>query len=116
MSVRRSWTTTVPATKSPILLLLRLSIITTTPTPYIAAWHQAPVGADRDLVRLTWQITSPRRSADRLKFLAGSEAAMGAWVGDTTPEDGAALLCDALARVDAGSSIAEPAHRERTHA
>lgn len=89
-----------------------------TPTPYIAAWHQAPVGADRDLVRLTWQITSPRRSADRLKFLAGSEAAMGAWVGDTTPEVGAELLRGALARVDAlaETSAHEGAGRERTHA
>ncbi|MGO1173293.1 MAG: galactose-1-phosphate uridylyltransferase, partial [Actinomycetaceae bacterium] len=49
-------------------------------TPYIAAWHQAPVRHGRDDVRLTWQITSPRRATDRLKYLAGSEAAMGAWV------------------------------------
>ena len=28
------------------------------------------------------QLTSPRRAADKLKFLAGSEAAMGAWIGD----------------------------------
>lgn len=89
-----------------------------TPTPYIAAWHQAPVGADRERVRLTWQITSPRRSADRLKYLAGSEAAMGAWVGDTTPEDGAELLREALARVDAAADDAArtDATRERTHA
>ncbi|MFC7431284.1 MULTISPECIES: galactose-1-phosphate uridylyltransferase [unclassified Agrococcus] len=81
-----------------------------TPTPYIAAWHQAPVAEGRDLVRLTWQITSPRRSADRLKFLAGSEAAMGAWVGDTTPEAGAARLREALATVDATSREREGAH------
>ena len=82
-----------------------------TATPYIAAWHQAPVGEGRDLVRLTWQITSPRRAADRLKFLAGSEAAMGAWVGDVTPEDGADRLRRALATADA----AQP-ERERAHA
>ena len=53
-----------------------------TPTPYIAAWHQAPVGVRRDEIRLMLQLTSPRRGADKLKFLAGSESAMGAWVGD----------------------------------
>lgn len=55
-------------------------------TPYIAAWHQAPVGADRELGRLHLQLFSLMRSAGRMKFLAGSESAMGAWVNDTTPE------------------------------
>lgn len=75
-----------------------------TPTPYIAAWHQAPVRVDRDLVRLTWQITSPRRGADRLKYLAGSEAAMGAWVGDAAPEEAAERLRASLASVDAAAA------------
>jgi len=69
-----------------------------TPTPYIAAWHQAPVDVGRDDVRLMLQITSPRRSASKLKFLAGSEAAMGAWVGDVTPEQSAEGIRAALAR------------------
>lgn len=66
------------------------------PTPYILAWHQAPVRAHREAVRLMMQITSPRRAVDKLKFLAGSEAAMGAWIGDVCPEDVAARLRDAL--------------------
>lgn len=70
------------------------------PLPYIAGWLQAPVAAHRDDVRLTWHVTSPRRAADKLKFLAGSEAAMGAWVGDIAPEDGAARLRDAIAEAD----------------
>ncbi|GAA1000785.1 galactose-1-phosphate uridylyltransferase [Subtercola frigoramans] len=57
-----------------------------TPTPYIAGWHQAPVSSHRDDIRLMLQITSPRRAADRLKFLAGSESAMGAFIGDVRPE------------------------------
>ena len=57
-----------------------------TPTPYIAGWHQAPVNSHREDVRLMLQITSPRRAADRLKFLAGSESAMGAFIGDVPPE------------------------------
>ncbi|MDO9396648.1 MAG: galactose-1-phosphate uridylyltransferase, partial [Herbiconiux sp.] len=69
-----------------------------TPTPYIAAWHQAPVNEHRDDIRLMLQVTSPRRAADKLKVLAGSEAAMGAFIGDVPPETAAQLLRDALAR------------------
>ncbi|WP_431805702.1 galactose-1-phosphate uridylyltransferase [Microbacterium paraoxydans] len=69
-----------------------------TPTPYIAAWHQAPVRVGRDSVRLHLQLTSPRRAADRLKYLAGSEAAMWAWAAEVTPEQGAERLRDAIAR------------------
>ncbi|MFB7894556.1 galactose-1-phosphate uridylyltransferase [Microbacterium sp. NPDC056044] len=69
------------------------------PTPYIAAWHQAPVHRGRDTARLHLQLTSPRRAADKLKFLAGSEAAMGAWIGDIPPETAAAKLREAVASI-----------------
>ena len=71
-----------------------------TPTPYIAAWHQAPVSERRDDVRLMLQLTSPRRAADKLKYLAGSEAAMGAWIGDVTPEAQADALRRAIGEVE----------------
>lgn len=71
-----------------------------TPTPYIGAWHQAPVHERRDDVRLTMQLTSPRRAAERLKYLAGSEAAMGAWIGDVPPETQARALRDAIEGVE----------------
>jgi UDPglucose--hexose-1-phosphate uridylyltransferase len=71
-----------------------------TPTPYIAAWHQAPVSERRDEVRLMLQLTSPRRAADKLKYLAGSEAAMGAWIGDVTPESQAGALRRAIGEVE----------------
>ncbi|MGM1017821.1 MAG: galactose-1-phosphate uridylyltransferase [Actinomycetota bacterium] len=77
-------------------LLRGVDALYDTPTPYIAAWHQAPVREGRDDVRLRLELTSPRRAADRLKFLAGSEAAMGAWVADIPPETAAARLRDAL--------------------
>ncbi|MCK0090394.1 galactose-1-phosphate uridylyltransferase [Rhodococcus sp. F64268] len=54
--------------------------------PYIAAWHQAPAGDGRQYGRLFCQIFSLRRARDKLKFLAASESAMGAWISDTTPE------------------------------
>ncbi len=81
-------------------LLRGVDALYDTPTPYIAAWHQAPVHAHRDDIRLMLQITSPRRAVDKLKFLAGSEAAMGAFIGDVPPEASAALVRDALQRAD----------------
>jgi UDPglucose--hexose-1-phosphate uridylyltransferase len=60
--------------------------------PYIAGWHPAPVGADRDLVRLQLQVTSVLRAPGKLKYLAGSETGMGAFINDTTPERIAARL------------------------
>lgn len=80
-------------------LLRGVDALYDTPTPYIAAWHQAPVHTGRDAVRLHLQLTSPRRAADKLKFLAGSEAAMGAWIGDVPPETSAARLREAVASI-----------------
>ena len=79
-------------------LLRGVDALYDTPTPYIAAWHQAPVRVGRDAIRLHLQLTSPRRAADRLKYLAGSEAAKGAWIGDIPPEHQADQLRKAIAR------------------
>lgn len=55
--------------------------------PYIAAWHQAPVrDSRREHYRLNLQFFSFRRAANKVKYLAGSESGMAAWVSDTTPE------------------------------
>lgn len=54
--------------------------------PYISAWYQAPVGLTGQEFRFHLRITSPKRSKDRLKILAGSETAMGAFILDVTPE------------------------------
>lgn len=80
-------------------LLRGIDALYDTPTPYIAAWHQAPVTTGRDDIRLMLQVTSPRRAENKLKYLAGSEAAMGAWIGDVTPEQTAGFIRDALSRV-----------------
>jgi UDPglucose--hexose-1-phosphate uridylyltransferase len=80
-------------------LLRGIDNIYDTPTPYIAAWHQAPVDVARDDIRLMLQLTSPRRAADKLKYLAGSEAAMGAWIGDVPPERAAELVRDGIKRL-----------------
>lgn len=79
-------------------LLRGIDALYDTPTPYIAAWHQAPVAVGRDDIRLMLQVTSPRRAENKLKYLAGSEAAMGAWIGDVTPEASAAFIREGIAR------------------
>lgn len=90
-------------------LLRGVDALYDTPTPYIAAWHQAPVNVGRDSVRLHLQLTSPRRAADKLKFLAGSEAAMWAWAAEVTPEQGAARIREAIAKADAAHASADTA-------
>jgi UDPglucose--hexose-1-phosphate uridylyltransferase len=67
------------------------------PLPYISAWHQAPVRVDRELAALHLEVFSIKRAADKLKFLAGSESGMDAFINDLTPEQIAATLRDALA-------------------
>ena len=42
---------------------------------------------DRDLAYLHLQVFSIRRAVDKLKYLAGSESGMGAFVTDILPED-----------------------------
>ena len=80
-------------------LLKALDTVYDTPTPYISAWHQAPLIAGGEKVRLQLQITSPRRAADKLKYLAGSESAMGAFIADFPPETTAEMLRGAISKL-----------------
>ncbi|BCJ52246.1 galactose-1-phosphate uridylyltransferase [Actinoplanes sp. NBRC 14428] len=77
-------------------ILRRFDALFAKPMPYIAAWHQAVTGADRHLGYLHLQLFSIRRAADKLKFLAGSESAMGAFINDIIPEKAAQQLREAL--------------------
>jgi galactose-1-phosphate uridylyltransferase (family 1) len=63
-----------------------------TPMPYIASWNQAPVRTGRDDWWLHLQLFSIRRAPGKLKYLAGSESGMGAFITDTDPEDVAEQL------------------------
>ncbi|MGH3391459.1 MAG: galactose-1-phosphate uridylyltransferase [Actinomadura sp.] len=67
-------------------LLRRCDALYETPLPYVAGWHQAPVRTARDRIRLHLQLFSVRRAADKIKYLAGSESGMAAWVNDVPPE------------------------------
>ena len=64
-------------------------------TAFTAATSQAPVRIDRDLGYLHLQVFSIRRAPGKLKYLAGSESAMGAFLNDISPETAAKMLRDA---------------------
>ena len=59
---------------------------------YIASWYQAPVNLGSKSMRLHWQIVSVRRQPGKLKYLSGSESAMGAFIMDLEPEQSAQQL------------------------
>ncbi|MDQ1618806.1 MAG: UDPglucose--hexose-phosphate uridylyltransferase [Actinomycetota bacterium] len=73
-------------------VLRRFDALYESPMPYIAGWHQAPVRIDRDLAYLHLELFSVRRAAGKLKYLAGSESGMGAFINDVLPEQAAAML------------------------
>lgn len=63
------------------------------PTPYISAWHQAPFRAPgREDFALHLELFTIRRTSGKLKFLAGSESGMGAFINDVPPEAAARRL------------------------
>ena len=68
------------------------------PTPYIAAWHQAPFGTlervrgRREDFALHLELFTIRRTSGKLKFLAGSESGMNVFINDVPPEAAAERL------------------------
>lgn len=72
--------------------LQRMEGLIAEPLPLITAWHQAPVRTGREDWWAHLRLTSIRRAPGKIKYLAGSESAMGAFINDTTPEKVAARL------------------------
>ncbi len=64
--------------------------------PYIAGWQQAPVRSGRGDMHMFLQVFSIRRAPNKLKYLAGSESAMGVFINDIAPERAAEMLRDAV--------------------
>ncbi|MFF1959101.1 galactose-1-phosphate uridylyltransferase [Streptomyces sp. NPDC058220] len=63
------------------------------PTPYVAAWHQAPFRAAGRLdFALHLELFTVRRTSGKLKFLAGSESGMSVFINDVPPEAAAERL------------------------
>jgi UDPglucose--hexose-1-phosphate uridylyltransferase len=79
-------------------VLRRFDALFGRPAPYIAAWHQAPVGdeAARGQFAAHLQVLSVRRAAGKLKYLAGTESGMGVWINDIVPEEAARQLREAV--------------------
>jgi UDPglucose--hexose-1-phosphate uridylyltransferase len=65
--------------------------------PYVAGVIQAPVRQYRDSAHLYVEVFSPRRAEGKLKYLAGSESAAGAFINDISPETAAETLRSAVA-------------------
>ena len=66
--------------------------------PYMMVMHQAPTdGGDHDgVAHFHVEFYPPNRTADKLKYLAGSETGAGAYVVDVLPEDTAGTLREAV--------------------
>jgi UDPglucose--hexose-1-phosphate uridylyltransferase len=72
------------------------------PFPYVMVVHQAPTSGgpdpDRSRGHLHVEFYPPLRTAEKLKYLAGSEQGAGTFISDTLPEESAAALREAIAR------------------
>lgn len=68
--------------------------------PYMMVLHQAPTdGRDHEgVAHFHIEFYPPHRTAEKLKYLAGSEAGAGAFVVDVLPEETAQSLKDAVER------------------
>jgi len=64
------------------------------PLPYVMSMHQAPTddGEHQHISHFHIEFTPLHRTAEKLKYLAGSELGAGAFINDTAPEDTAARL------------------------
>lgn len=60
--------------------------------PYIMAMHQEPAVHGYEFNWFHVEFTPLHRTAEKLKYLAGSESAAGAFINDTLPEDTAKIL------------------------
>jgi UDPglucose--hexose-1-phosphate uridylyltransferase len=74
------------------------------PFPYVMAVHQAPTGEGATRPphvagggHLHVEFYPPLRTAEKLKYLAGSELGAGTFIGDMLPEESAAELREAIA-------------------
>jgi UDPglucose--hexose-1-phosphate uridylyltransferase len=68
------------------------------PLPYVMSMHQAPTddGEHQHVSHFHIEFTPLHRTAEKLKYLAGSELGAGAFVNDTAPEATATRLREAV--------------------
>jgi UDPglucose--hexose-1-phosphate uridylyltransferase len=76
------------------------------PFPYVMVVHQAPTSSLRSVPpeptvgrgHVHIELYPPLRTAEKLKYLAGSEQGAGTFISDTLPEGSAAALREAIVR------------------
>ncbi len=73
-------------------LLVRYDALFGFPLPYVMAMHARPCGRGHRGFHFHIEFYPPNRSADKLKYLAGSELGAGAFILDARAEESAALL------------------------
>lgn len=74
-------------------VLLKYDGLWQRPFPYLMAWYQAPLdGHPHPESHLHAEFYPPYRTADRLKYLAGTELAAGMFANDALPEEKAREL------------------------
>ncbi|MGZ8218980.1 galactose-1-phosphate uridylyltransferase [Methylomagnum sp.] len=74
-------------------VLLKYDGLWQRPFPYLMAWYQAPLdGKPHPESHLHAEFYPPYRTADRLKYLAGTELAAGMFANDALPEEKAKEL------------------------
>jgi UDPglucose--hexose-1-phosphate uridylyltransferase len=79
-------------------LVRSYDILFAKPFPYVMVVHQAPTDGHSQ-GHLHVEFYPPLRTAEKLKYLAGSEQGGGTFIGDTLPEDSTVALREAIASV-----------------
>lgn len=82
-------------------VLMKYDALWNRPFPYLMAWYQAPTdGEPHPEAHLHAEFYPPYRTAEKLKYLAGTELAAGLFVMDALPEDKALELQNVVVNID----------------
>jgi UDPglucose--hexose-1-phosphate uridylyltransferase len=83
-------------------VLMKFDALWSRPFPYLMAWYQAPTdGAPHPESHLHAEFFPPYRTAEKLKYLAGTEIAAGFFAMDALPEDKARELQNVMVDIEA---------------
>jgi UDPglucose--hexose-1-phosphate uridylyltransferase len=82
-------------------VIMKYDALWNRPFPYLMAWYQAPTdGNPHPEAHLHAEFYPPYRTAEKLKYLAGTELAAGLFVMDALPEDKAKELQNVVVDID----------------
>ena len=86
-------------------VLMKFDALWQRPFPYLMAWYQAPTdGEAHPESHLHAEFYPPYRTAEKLKYLAGTELAAGFFAMDALPEDKARELQNVQVDIDGGAT------------